>query len=49
MRNQLSKVYAINALVAHEGYMNWETRKQVMLLIIQVLPEHRADGQDPGF
>lgn len=52
MRNQLSKVYAINALVAHGGYVNWEKRKQAVLLVIQVLPElqgHCFGGPDLGF
>lgn len=50
MRNQLSKVHAINAFMALGGRKNWERRKLVVFLILQVLPKHRghpSDGPDP--
>lgn len=51
MRNHVSKVHANSAPVARDGLRNCEERKQVMVLMTTVLPEHqghRSHGRTLG-
>lgn len=51
MRNHVSKVHANSAPVARDGLRNCEERKQVVVLVTTVPPEHqgrRSHGRHPG-